>query len=111
MGADLEPEAHLLHVQRLGSLAVFLQLLGALIIVLTPVDDFGNGRIGVWRNLNQIELLLLCSGQSLLLAQNAELLTILIDDTQLGCPNLLIQASVLGDIPSPLVFDFNVLEL
>ena len=56
VGADLQAEAHLLHVERLGGLAVLLQLLGPLVIVLAPVNDLADWRIGVWRDLHQVEV-------------------------------------------------------
>lgn len=68
MRANLEPEPHLLHVKRFGCLAVLLLLLGALIVILTPIDDFANWRISVWRNFYQIELTLLREAQGLLFA-------------------------------------------
>ena len=52
--ADLEAKTHLFHVQGFGRLAVFLKLLGALVIVFTPVNYLTNRRIGVRRNLYQV---------------------------------------------------------
>jgi hypothetical protein len=36
-------------------LAVLLGLLGALVVILTPVDDAGYWRVGVGRNLYQVQ--------------------------------------------------------
>jgi hypothetical protein len=46
--------------------------------------------------------------QSLLLTENAQLLTFIIDDAQLWCPNLIIQASEFSDSQISLTVDFNV---
>lgn len=48
MCANLESKPHLLHIKRLGCLAVLLLLFGALVVILTPIDDFANWRIGIW---------------------------------------------------------------
>ena len=45
--ANLETETHLLHIKRFGGLAVLLQLLGPLVVELTPIDNFANWRIGI----------------------------------------------------------------
>ena len=60
--ANLEPKPHLLHIQRLSRLAILLLLLGALVVELTPIDNFANWRISIRRNLYQIELTLLRNG-------------------------------------------------
>jgi hypothetical protein len=99
--ADLQAKTHLFEFGGLGSLAVFLQLLGTLVIILTPVDDFADWRIGVGRDLDQIQIPLLRDGQGFLFAQDAELFAILVNDAKLGCPNLIIQAGVLGYNLSP----------
>lgn len=99
--ADLEAETHLLHVQRLGAFAVLLQLLGALVIVLTPVNYLGDWRIGIRRDLHQIQLALLRNSQRLLLAQYAELFAVFVNDSDSRCPNLIIQAGVFGYDLSP----------
>jgi hypothetical protein len=105
---DLKPEPDLFHIERFSGLTVLLQLLGALVIELAPIDDFANRRIGVRRNLYQIQTLLLGDAERLLLAEDAKLLAVFIDDTKLGCPNLVIQAGVFGDISVSLVVDFKV---
>lgn len=103
MRADLEAETHLFHVERFGGLAVLLQLLGALVVVLAPVDDLAHRRCGVRGDFYQIKLALLGNLQSFLAAQNAELLAVFVDDAQLRRPNLFIQASVFGYVLSPLI--------
>ncbi len=101
MRTDLEAEAHLLHVEGFGSFAVLLQLLGALVIVLAPVNNLSDWRIGIRGNFHQIQIALLRKCQRLLLAQNPELLTVLIDDADPRCPNLIIQAGKFGYDLSP----------
>lgn len=53
--ANFEAEAYLLEFTHLGMLAVPLLLFHLLILVFTPVDDFGNRRRCLWGDLNQIE--------------------------------------------------------
>jgi len=45
-----------------------------------------------------------------LAAQYAELLAFVIDDSQLWCPNLIIQAGVFGDRSVSLLVDFKIPE-
>ena len=52
MLAYLEPGTDLFELVRLSVLLVLLLLLGLLVIVLTPVDYFGNRRFGVGANLH-----------------------------------------------------------
>ncbi len=54
--ADLQPKPHLFQVKRLGITLIALQLFGALVIVLAPVDNFYNRRASVWRYFNQVQL-------------------------------------------------------
>ena len=49
MFADLQAETHLFHLGGPGSTLVFLELLGPLIIELSPVDNFGNRRVRIRR--------------------------------------------------------------
>jgi hypothetical protein len=59
VGADFQPHSDLFHIQRLGRLAILLLLFSALVVKLAPVNDFGDRRIGVGRNLYQIQLFFL----------------------------------------------------
>jgi len=43
---NLETKAHLLYVQVLGITLVLLELLGALVVELAPINQFGNRGIG-----------------------------------------------------------------
>jgi hypothetical protein len=80
MLANLEPEAHLLDFESLGIALAFLKLLRTLIVVLAPVDDLGNRRIGVRRYFNQVKVPLLGKCQSFITRENTELLPIFIYD-------------------------------
>ena len=53
--ADLESDPHLLHIERLGLLAVLLGLLGLLVVILAPVYDAGHWRFGSGRDLDEVE--------------------------------------------------------
>ena len=101
--ANLETEAHLLHFKRFGTLLVALQLLGPLVIVLAPVDYFGDRWASVGRNLYEIKLAFFSQAESLVLGQNAKLLPILVDDPQFGSLNGAIQAGRLIDTGSLLM--------
>ena len=80
MGANAQAKSYLFHIQRLGILAVLLLLLGALVIKLTPVDDASHRWVSIRRDFDQIKLALAGGIQSLLSAENAKLLAIIIDD-------------------------------
>jgi hypothetical protein len=108
MGTDLESETHLFHIKRFGGFTVFLQLLSALVVVFAPVDNFADWRIGVGRDFNQIKITLLRYLEGFLLTEDAQLFAIFINDPQLWCPNLFIQA---GELGYDLFSDLNINNL
>jgi hypothetical protein len=55
MVAYFQTQAHLFEFQGFGLSAVLFELLSALVVVFTPVDYFGYGRISIRGNYNQIE--------------------------------------------------------
>jgi hypothetical protein len=102
MVANLETEAHLLHIKNLVVEAIFLSLLCLLVVKLAPVDYLADRRVGIWRNLDKVEFLLLRKHIRFARAHNAELFAICIDDPYLWCPNLSVQARTRAD------FDFSL---
>lgn len=102
--ADFEPQAHLLDVECLGAALVFLLLLGALVIVLAPVDYFGDGRLCIGGNLYEVEVLLSGELQSFCTREDAKLLAFLVDYPELGSLNGRIQAGVFADKSSPYIW-------
>lgn len=95
--ADFQAQAHLLYIKRLGAAPVFLLLLGALVVVLAPVDNLGHGRVRVRRNLYKVEILLLGNAQGFRPRQNAQLFAIFVNYPKLWCLNGCIQAGKLAD--------------
>jgi hypothetical protein len=81
--ADFQAKAHLLHLKSLSGFLVLVLLLGALIVVLAPVDNLGDRRVGVRGNLYQIQPLFNGNSQRFLLGQNTELLAGFVDNTEL----------------------------
>lgn len=69
MLAYLEAKAHLLHVEGLGIALVLLQLLRALVIEFTPVDNLRYRWFGVWRDFYQVQTLLTGNIEGFLLAK------------------------------------------
>ena len=45
--ADLESKPHLFNFQGFSGLLIFLKLLGALVVILTPIDYLNDRRVGV----------------------------------------------------------------
>jgi len=97
VGADLQPDANLLDLDRFSPAAAFILLFGALVVVFTPVDDFGDRRIGLRRNLDQVEPGGLSQLQRFGQSNYAALLTELINNPQFSCPNVLINPGRLSD--------------
>lgn len=71
--ADLHAEPHLLELALLALCTVLLLFLHLLILVLTPVDDFGYRRIGAGRDLNQVNSGFLCELQCLVSGEDTKL--------------------------------------
>ena len=56
--ADFEAETHLLELCGFGGAFVFLQLLGALVVVFTPISDFYDWWVSGGGNFYEVELLI-----------------------------------------------------
>lgn len=95
----------MLYFQSLGITLTLLLLFGALIVVLSPVNDFSDRRIGVRRYFYQIKPLLFGRLQRFGFCQDAYLVAILINYPELRCPNGPIQTRVLIDGSNLLNFD------
>jgi hypothetical protein len=100
--ANLEPEAHLLHIKHFSVSLVNLLLLRFLVVIFAPVDNLDYWWVGIWRYLNQIQLLVFGQLQGFRAAHDAELFAVAVDYPKLWCPNGTIQASASADIGSPL---------
>lgn len=87
----------MLHLERFAGLAIQLLLLGALVVVFAPIDNFDYRRVGIWRNFYQVQLPFARNIKRFLPAQYAKLLAIFVDYSQLGCPNLFIQACIFAN--------------
>lgn len=86
----------MLQIQGFGVLAVLLGLLGLLVIVFAPVDDTGHRRVGVGRNLHQIETDSFGGREGLSPSQNAQLAAVIANNTQVGCSYSLIYKGGFG---------------
>ena len=74
-----------------------MALFSLLVIVLTPVNDLADRRIGIGRYFDQIQTSFFRKLQGLLFCQDTELFTVFVDNSQLRRPNLVIQAGMFGD--------------
>ena len=81
----------------LATLGVFLGaalFLHLLVLVFTPIDDFDNWRVRIWRNLNQIQAGIASHELGIATRHNAKLRTVSTNYTNLGMTNLSVNASV-----------------
>lgn len=93
---DSNAELHLLH---LAAFLVLVRLFAVLlldVLVFAVVDDFAHGRVGIRRDLNQIQSAFLGDADGLMRWQDAQLvLAVLFDDTHLRRTNTLIDACLI----------------
>ena len=87
---DLRPELDLPDVDLLLVLARGLLLLDLLVLVLRVVQDAADGRLGVGRDLDQVEVALLRLAQGLVGAHDPHLLAVLVDEPDLGNADALV---------------------
>ena len=80
---DLRAELDLPHVDLLLVLLGLLGLLRLLVLVLRVVEDAADGRLGLGRDLDEVELLALRDAQRLVGVHDAELAAGFIDQTHL----------------------------
>src|SRR5918995_514818 len=81
---DLRPELDLADVDLLLVLARGLQLLVLLVLVLRVVQDAADGRLGVRRHLDEVEVAVHRLLQRFLRAHDPHLLAVLVDEPDLG---------------------------
>jgi len=93
----------LLEFALLVASAVLLSFLHLLVLVFTPVDDFGYWRICVWRDFNQVKAGFFSQAQGFSTADNAKLFAALSDNAQLASANCFVDANCLVNVPSPSV--------
>jgi hypothetical protein len=108
--ANLQTDAHLLHVERLTFRAGFLLLFRSLIIIFTPVDDARDRRVGIGRNLDQVELGFAGGGQRLLTAYNTELSAIISYNSKTRCADCLVYRGLSGYCFSPTMYVSKIIS-
>jgi hypothetical protein len=96
VASDLQADAHLLHIKRFGLGPVLLGLLGLLIIVFAPVDNAGDRRVGVGRDLDEIEPGLFGGGERLGTGNNTKLAAVFPDNAKTIGPDFLVDAGIFG---------------
>lgn len=94
--ANFKPYAHLLQIDSFGVLAVLLGLLGTLVIVLAPINYTRHWRLGVRRNLHQVQSGLFSGLQGLRTAQNPQLPAVIANNPQAGGSDLLVDPGRFG---------------
>ena len=103
---DFEPHTDLLDVLHLSVAAVTLLLLGALVIVFTPIDDLDDRLFGIGGYLHQIELLQAGCLKGFGPGHNTHLVTVGIGDTDFGSRDSLVQAGMFADVILSSAFRF-----
>nr|WP_228430491.1 hypothetical protein [Baekduia soli] len=93
---DLRPELDLPDDDLLLVLARLLLLLGELVLELGVVQDAADGRTGLRRHLDQVEISLLRHAQGLVGPHDPDLLAVIADDADLGDADALVDA---GGVP------------
>ena len=78
--------------------AAFLQLLGALIIVFAPIDDFGHRRVRIGRDLHQIKAGFPGGTQRLGAGYNSQLSAILANNSKTIRADGLVYPRIFGDV-------------
>jgi hypothetical protein len=63
-----------------------LGLLGLLIVILAPIHDSGDRRVGIGRDFHEIQAGGFGGGQGFGAGQNAELTAVITNNAQVSCP-------------------------
>ena len=91
---NLQTKSNLFEFAAFGvflSATLFFHLL---VLVFTPIDDFNNWRICIWRYLYQIKSRIACSELSIATRHDAKLRTVSTNYTNLGMTDFSVNASV-----------------
>ncbi len=94
--SDFWPELHLFDGDMAGLLARLLGLLRLFVPELAVVHDAAHGRIGLWRNFDQIEIQFASQRESVGCGTNSYLASIGSDEANLARTNALVVAGFIG---------------
>jgi hypothetical protein len=94
--SDLGPVLHLLDGGGAGLAAVLLLALRRLVLPLAVVEDLADRRVGLRRDLDEIEIVLSCQLERLREGLDPELVPLGIDEPDLSGPDALVDPRFVG---------------